>query len=27
MNLKLATMEASMANCDEVTATWLLHEK
>jgi len=27
MNLKLGTIEASLASCDKVMATWLRHEK
>jgi len=27
MNLKLGAIKASLASCDEVTATWLLYEK
>jgi len=27
MNLKLGTIEASLANCDKVIATWLRYEK
>jgi len=27
MNLKLGTIEASLASCDKVIATWLCYEK